>query len=348
MIFFRVDANEKIATGHVMRCITVADALKDLGERCVFITADDNAKELIAGNGFDRICLGSKWDDLESELPKLFEVISANGEGSDVIVVDSYATTPRYLAELAGKIKTVYFDDMFADRYDVDMIINYNLYYSRFPYDETYKNSRTKMLLGGRFVPLRRQFYDHGSDVDPEAGNEVLLMCGGGDRYGILPDIAKALLDSDSPALKDLTFNIVAGGFSHVKDELERLAKESGRINIYQNVTDMAGLMSRCRAAISAAGTVLYELCALNIPTVFFCMADNQEYDRDVFGKGLMCYAGDIRQDRDGEIRGVTEGLEDLISNTQKADDMKLAMADVIDGRGALRIAEEIRALAHN
>ena len=341
MVFIRVDANEKIATGHVMRCITVAAELQNKGRQTLFVTADDNAKDLITDNGFRYICLGSRWDHMEEELPKLEDVFARYGDGNDVLVVDSYMATPTFLNELAQKIKTVYFDDLFEDIYDVDMIINYNLYHSRFLYEKTYEGTRTRLLLGGRYVPLRNQFFKKKADVAAPAGNEVLLMCGGGDRYRILPDLARSILSDDTLSGLGVSVNIVLGAYSDELDEINDLNAEYGRINIFQNVSDMAALMGRCRAAVSAASTVLYELCALNIPTVFFCMADNQEYDREAFDK-MMSYAGDIRDDRSAVADNAAKILAGLLADETAIKKMKSSMDGVIDGHGAERIVKEI------
>ena len=48
MIIIRVDGNEKIGLGHVMRCLSVADALKSNGNNLMFVTADEKCRELLS------------------------------------------------------------------------------------------------------------------------------------------------------------------------------------------------------------------------------------------------------------------------------------------------------------
>ena len=65
-LYIRADMNSEISTGHVMRCLSVADAAKRMGREAVFITADDQPKDLIESRGHRCIVLGSRWNDLEN------------------------------------------------------------------------------------------------------------------------------------------------------------------------------------------------------------------------------------------------------------------------------------------
>ena len=45
MIGFRVDANEQIATGHLMRCMAIAKGFQRRGEDVVFFLAEEKETE---------------------------------------------------------------------------------------------------------------------------------------------------------------------------------------------------------------------------------------------------------------------------------------------------------------
>ena len=47
MFYIRADGNEKIGMGHIMRCLTVADALRKQGEEVLFLTADEKPVKFI-------------------------------------------------------------------------------------------------------------------------------------------------------------------------------------------------------------------------------------------------------------------------------------------------------------
>lgn len=155
VIGIRVDVNETVATGHIMRCITIAEQIKKLGGQVLFITADGQAEELLARAGMEHVCLQSRWDHMEEELPVLREVLKL--AGIKTLLVDSYQATPAYFEELCPLVKLVCIDDCFEHIFPVDVLINYNAYHIRFPYRETY-GGKTRLLLGTDYVPLREEF----------------------------------------------------------------------------------------------------------------------------------------------------------------------------------------------
>ena len=75
MTGIRADGNNQIGIGHVMRCLTIADALKEIGENVVFFTADHGCEEMIAERGFACRVLETSFDDMESELELLQNAI---------------------------------------------------------------------------------------------------------------------------------------------------------------------------------------------------------------------------------------------------------------------------------
>ena len=112
---------------------------------------------------------------------------------------------------------------------------------------------------------------------------------------------------------------------------------------MHDHVDNMAELMGRCDMAVSAAGTMLFELCAMRIPTIFFVSADNQQYDSEFFGQEeRMLFAGDIRQDREECLKRIYRGLKTLLEDGAMRDRMKEALGRVTDGCGAARIATQL------
>ena len=100
MIVFRADANETVATGHLMRCMTIAEACREKGAECEFWLAEDKETERLKTAGFPYRILGSRWDELEEELPllqKQFEKLEAQGKKISYLVVDSYQANSHYL-----------------------------------------------------------------------------------------------------------------------------------------------------------------------------------------------------------------------------------------------------------
>ena len=348
-IGIRADANDAIASGHVMRCITIARELIKTGCKVLFFTADEYAGEMLKNADMQYVCLHSDWKHMEGEIQELRrQLLTA---GCKKLIVDSYQVTEEYFQELSDVCKLIYIDDCFERVYPVDMVVNYNAYHARFPYEEAYAG-KAKLLLGTAYVPLREEFRGNaqsatlhdGGNEDGISDTHILLSSGGGDVCNALAGIlAKVMADE---TLRNITYDVVVGRFNRYKAELECLAKDYPNIRLHEHVDYMAGLMYGCTAAVSAAGTTLFELCAMQVPTVFFACADNQQYDCEFFSKEeRMLYAGDIRSDREQCLKRICGSLKRILEDGKMRDRMKKKLHEVTDGNGAQRIAEEITRL---
>ena len=109
-IYIRVDMNPVIATGHVMRCLSIADEVRTLGGNVVFITADEYPLETIKNRGYEVVVLHSDWRKMDEELPQLQMLIEERK--IDRILIDSYQVTENYLQILKKHIKVIYLDDL--------------------------------------------------------------------------------------------------------------------------------------------------------------------------------------------------------------------------------------------
>lgn len=343
VIGIRADANETVATGHIMRCITIARQIKKLGGQVLFITADEQAQDMLSQAGMEHVCLHARWDDMEEELPVLREVLKL--AEIKTLLVDSYQASPAYFEGLRNYVKLVCIDDCFEQVFPVDALINYNAYHTRFPYEETYCG-RTKLLLGTDYVPLREEFglTQIGDVKNGDKGFSVLLSSGGGDAQNVILSVLQRV--AQEKELETVVFHAVVGVYHPQGDAIEAFAKHHENVRVYRPCYDMARLMGDCDAAVSAAGTMLFELSAMRVPTVFFQSADNQRYDREFFeAEERMLFAGDIVQDRNACIESICENLKRLVSDAALRERMKGRLARVTDGRGAERIAGEIMRL---
>lgn len=141
MIGIRADANSIIATGHVMRCITIARQLVKLGENVTFFMADEESKavyDLYAADlhGCTPVVLGSSWDDKMGEVEVLTAALRERGVRA--LLVDSYSVTCGYFRELRRVCPVAYIDDLGKEAYPVDLLINYSGYYKELGYEKMY------------------------------------------------------------------------------------------------------------------------------------------------------------------------------------------------------------------
>ena len=323
-IVFRADGNSTVGTGHVMRCLSIADTFKSHGHECVFITAEDEFKATIALHGHKSIVLHSDFREMGSELDKIVPVISELQPAA--MFVDSYYVTAPYLeslqkllqkvagrtASLPGKCAgLIYIDDVMAFPYPCDVLINYNIYgpdqlqgYNRM-YEQTKKaqgdEGRTGIfvsepvyLLGTAYAPLRAEFQKLPARLVRKEATDILISTGGAD----FEHMATALIKETQKLQEShLRFHFVVGAMNKDRDEIRALADEYGCIVMHENVRDMCRLMQGCDAAISAAGSTLYELCATQTPAITYILADNQiPGARGFEAQGVLRCAGDVRR----------------------------------------------------
>lgn len=338
MIYIRTDSNNTIATGHVMRCLSIAKALRKSGEECIFITADSSSDELIKSNGFDIICLNSEWNNPNSEIEDLINII----KDKDIkkLLIDSYYVTEDYLESIKKYTKLIYIDDINSFTYPVDMLINYSGSYENFKYDIQYKNTQTKLLLGYDYVPLREEFQNIKSIIRDKV-EQILFTIGGTDENNITARFIESILDD--MVFNDIIFHIVIGSFNKNLEELNKLVSNCPNIKLHYNVNKISELMNKCDIAISAGGTTLLELCACGIPTIGFTIADNQiAGTKCLEDKKAMIYVGDARYDVKKVMKNISETAKILVESIELRNYLSKNMNNVIDANGANRIANEI------
>lgn len=365
MVVIRADANSKIGMGHVMRCLSVADALLKRGEEVLFVTADDTPVPLLTKKGVPYRVLHTDYADMEAELPELWEVLRELPQGAESpdavlaqkntsILVDSYYVTEKYLAALKKRITTIYMDDIYAFSYPVDMLINYNIYGEEMGYEKDAAFADTKLLLGANYVPLREEFSAGAgyvqsrkalslgaANVMPAEEGGILITTGGSDSFNLAGQLLMEAMKYD--ALKEKEYHVVSGSLNPHIGELQALAQKHENIHIHCNVTNMAELMAESEVALSAGGSTLYELCAVGVPVIAFSFAENQERLVQTFVKrGIAQYGGNYRTDGNKMIQNTIAGLEKLCGDEALKTEYRRKALQLVDGRGAERIAEAL------
>lgn len=325
----RVDVNSTIATGHIKRDIAVALCLRQLGQECIFISADDNCLPYLRPFHFETIILNSYWNEMENELPKMKEIIC--NRHIDSLLVDSYQVTSAYMQALIPLTYVTYFDELGLYGYGCQQIINGVLE----PPD--YSDAVGKALLGPNYVALRQEFMNLGpKEIYPEIGS-ILVTSGGTDLYHFCVSFLEAILNR--PQWKKVKIIVALGEFSADRDYLMQKYGQDERVKIVVNCEYMAQLMQEVDYAVTAGGTTLYELCAAGVCSSSYAIAENQlEVTQSFHRQGLVPFAGDFRSDPKGTMERIMEQMQ-----AAKAADVRLQrsqrLQSLVDGKGAMRIA---------
>ncbi len=330
MIGIRTDMNGIIATGHMMRCLSIAQELRKQEKDVIFLLADGQALDLLDSRGFPYAVLHTRWDDLESELDVLAEVMK--DKRVTKLLVDSYYVTESYLRQLSSMAEVAYLDDLNAFDYPVHHLICYANYWEDLNYQKHYEY--TQFYMGPNYAPLRSAFrYCKEHEIRPVA-ERLLLLSGGADRY----DVYGQLLDRlDLAQYKRI--DVICGAYDQKYEALMHRFKDHANAAVHQAVTDIEKYMQAADLAVSAGGFTLYELCACGTPAVSFSLADNQLNNVKKFhADRVIEYAGDIRSDPVAEQ--ILACLERYRRDWRERKQRSIKMQQLADGRGAERIAE--------
>jgi UDP-2,4-diacetamido-2,4,6-trideoxy-beta-L-altropyranose hydrolase len=273
-VLFRADAAPQIGTGHVMRCLALAEALIEAGVRCLFAMAqsNDGLDRRIEAAGAERRTIaaipGSR-DDFEATRGLLA------AEGCRALVIDGYRFDSAYRAGLrASGVRVLAFDDLGdLPALHADVVVNAAPTATGLSYDRIAPGA--VHLLGADYVALRREIRVAAAERRPlPERRAILLTFGGSDPLGLTAPCIERL----APALDGQDRLIVAVGVANPQVDVIREAarRHGGRVELHVNSTGMGALMAQAGLAVSAAGTTVGELAALAVPTILVVSADNQ------------------------------------------------------------------------
>ncbi len=342
MYVIRADGNAKIGAGHLMRCLTIAEALaQKLGDKrqICFVCADALSAAMVENAGFSVKVFDTDYRDMESELPKwnkLFQQKELQLSDCHVILVDSYHVTDAYLKQLRSFGKVCLMDDLQEHAYPVDMVINYNAFAEESIYCRLYGDTHTEYVIGSAYVPVRQQFFNRKYTVTETVKN-VLITTGGGDQDNIAGTILKTIYG------EDMDFHIVTGRYNPHWEGLKEMERTLPGIHVYHNVSNMASLMGKCDMAVTAGGTTIYELASIGVPFLCFSYAENQEALTEYIGRNQIAgFLGAYHLHRET----VFQKLQELFGQFCNSYELRKACyrkeREMIDGKGAQRLAEKL------
>lgn len=359
-VLFRADANSEIGSGHLMRCLALARALRARGAECAFLARTEGLGSLVArihdeGCAFIPLlgadALGADVGDGLAHshwLPGGYAADAArcaqalrDAVPADWLVVDHYALDHRWEATMACHARHVLAIDDLADRrHDCALLLDQNLIPDAVRRYDGLLDSSCECLLGPRFALLRDEF---ALDVSPpgplrEYGAEgrLLVMFGGGDLANLTLAVAETLIAMDWREPVDF----VAGPLYSYLDTLQEAVAQLPHARLHAPAWDVAALMKGARLAIGSPGVSSWERCACALPSITIAQADNQEpIGRAVSEAGAHIYLG---RAGDADTSRLAAEIQALWSSPVRLREMSGIASAICDGHGAARVARRM------
>jgi UDP-2,4-diacetamido-2,4,6-trideoxy-beta-L-altropyranose hydrolase len=359
---FRTDASNEIGSGHVMRCLTLANALKEKKYECIFITKEHegNLIELITSKGFTVVALKKSsnlisktikevqknsyfnWlnDTNENDARIVIEHIKLLGK-FNFIFVDHYGINKKWeiaLRPYANKIIVI--DDLANREHDCNILIDQTLSRSANDY-KNLVNKSCSILCGSKYAILRQEFITYRKlrvvkNKDHKKVKKVLIFLGGYDNSNLTEFILDEI--NEMNLFNKIELDVVVNKTSpYLKQLHNKAAHMNVNTEIFTSVENMAKLMSNNDICIGAAGTNAWERCCIGLPTIMFVLADNQKNVAKSIENAGAAYIV-----KDESYLDFKEKLLTLINNQNILECMGQAALNVTDGAGVSKILDRI------
>lgn len=353
-IAFRLDASSQIGTGHFMRCLTLADSLKQRGAQIRFVSRHmfEHLRDMLDARGHEFILLNSRPTGIDSE-----ELLHAKWLGTsqhldaqdtlkvlsdqawDWLIVDHYALDVQWESAFRQTVKKVLVIDDLADRrHDCNVLLDQNLYADM---DVRYAGKvpgNCELLLGPHYALLREEFFQLRASRMERDGfvQRVLILLGGVDAENLTGKVVQAVAQLPD---RNLDVDVVIGAQHPARIDLEGVCHQLG-FQCHVETPEIAKLMIKADLAIGASGSTSWERCCLGLPTVCLTCAVNQE----AIAEGLQA-KGAIVNLGDGvalSVADLSKTLLKLIGQPDKLKTLSTVSRGLVDGRGVDRVCNRL------
>lgn len=350
---FRVDAGPELGIGNLMRCITLAERLREASHEVIFVGrhSGDAAMKALHHSAYRGIALPEstprpaslpypEWRHpaQETEADDTLYAIRDLGH-FDWLVVDAYALDAAWERRMRRAAHSIMVIDDLANRaHDCDVLLDQNFFLEpRRRYDGLVSNA-CRTLLGPHYALLRPEFAAEHAALKERSGvvGRVLVSFGGHDAFGLT---RKALAAIEQADLARLQVDVVTDPGNPDFDAIERQCRTRGGWRLHAS-PDMARLMAQADLAIGAGGTMNWERGYLRLPCVLISIAENQErIASDLARHGACVYVGRAAEVSQTRLADVLRGLSAVPNLLRALGERAGAM---VDGKGAQRVARRL------
>jgi UDP-2,4-diacetamido-2,4,6-trideoxy-beta-L-altropyranose hydrolase len=340
---FRSDASSALGSGHVMRCLTLAEELRNRGAIVAFVCRirDGDMCDAIAAHGFVvfRLNISALEAGWEMDAAQTQAALRSAGLVAEWLVVDHYDLDRRWEAVLRSQARHIMVIDDLANRpHDCDLLLDQNF---DSPLHRSYARllpAAARLLLGTEFALVRAEFEQHRQCALVRRTGQlrrILISMGGTDPAN---DTAVALAGLATQAADGVGLDVVIGAGNPHRQVIRKLCAANPRAELHIQTSRMAELMMRADLAVAAGGSTTWERCVLGMPALVTIQSDDQAPIANavaaVGGHRVLGSSQDLTaQDYGRALQALT--VDELVR-------MSTISATLCDGRGTQRVATHL------
>ena len=354
VIVFRVDSSTAMGSGHIMRCLTLANALRAMDYDVYFVcralpgnliclAEKQNFRVLqllYSGDDIEATSSYKEWlgVDWETDAHETISIIAENDIMTEWLIVDNYALDYRWekmLRPLTKKLMVI--DDIANRKHDCDLLLDQNFYDDA---NMRYCNlvpTDCKLLLGPQYALLRPEFAAARKVLRHRDGTikRILVFFGGSDPSN---ETMKALQAIEMLKRPDLIVDVVVGLSNPNIEQIEQKCNQLSNTTFYCQVDNIAKIMSEADIAIGASGTAIWERCSLALPSITITVAENQvDIAANVSRAGIIVYLGSSLEVNTAQI---FDSLCLLLMQNERMSKMSACGKMLVDGFGVERVTK--------
>ncbi|MFC0271923.1 UDP-2,4-diacetamido-2,4,6-trideoxy-beta-L-altropyranose hydrolase [Metabacillus herbersteinensis] len=278
-IVFRVDASIRIGTGHVMRCLTLADHLQKEGAQITFVCREwkGNLNNFIESKKFHVIRLSNQIDHFDQEIDanETLQNLKELREQVDLLIIDHYQIDITWEQQVKNAVrKLMAIDDLANRQHYCDLLLDQN-------YDHDYRTRydqfvpvHCRKLLGPQYLILRPEFIEARRHLKTRDGvvRRMLVFFGGSDPENITE---KALAALKHIGFSSIHLDVVVGETNPNCEKIKQMCKEM-KCYFHFQIDYLARLLSKADLVLGAGGIMMWERCYLGVPSITVMVATNQ------------------------------------------------------------------------
>lgn len=349
-LFIRADAGTKIGTGHIMRCLTLADSLKKSFDG-IFVVSNQmpsNLSRFIREKGYKTHFIhgythieGKKLQlkqrkAIENDVNHCIKIINLYKNAENWLLIDHYGVDYKWETKIRNHVeKIIVIDDLANRKHNCDVLIDQNFYKNMRKRYAGLVPKKCLQLLGPKFALLRPEFKNATKRLKRKYEiRRILISFGGSDPTNQTAKVLRAIKSLDS----EYNIDVVAGNSNPHKKSIKNLCSNIPYTSFYYHTKNMAKIMAKADLAIGGGGSTTWERCCMGLPAIVSVLSENQrQLTKEVARIGCVINLGQATYLRPKDYAVAIRKMDSKLLQNMSKKCMRL-----VDGNGAGRVASKI------